>query len=138
MLHLVYALDRVPTESLPADYHRLVERGKQELDVILDYRKVDVRNPAEVGEIIEAIANKHGRLDGLIAAAGINRVISAFDHKVSDFDEVFGINVTGVFVCAQATAKQMVKFGNGGSIALIGSMSATVANKVSKPLIRPI
>lgn len=70
-------------------------------------------------------------MDGLIAAAGINKVNTAFDHKSTDFDEVLGINVTGVFLCAQAVAKQMVKFGKGGSIALIGSMSATIANKVS-------
>ena len=126
----VYALDRVSTEGLPQDYYRLKERGEKELGVLLDYRKVDVRNPGELGEIVEAIANKHGRLDGMIAAAGINRVISSFEHQVSDFDEVLGINVTGAFLCAQAAAKQMVKFGKGGSIVIIGSMSATVANKV--------
>lgn len=125
----IYCLDRVSTDGLPKDYYRLKERGEKELGVLLDYRKVDVRDPAGLGEIVEAIANKHGRMDGLVAAAGINRVISAFEHKSSDFDEVLGINVTGAFLCAQAVAKQMVKFGNGGSIALIGSMSATIANK---------
>jgi len=131
--HAVYCLDRVSTDGLPKDYYRLKERGEIELGVLLDYRKVDVRNPVDVDEIVEAIANKHGRVDGLVAAAGINKVISAFEHKASDFDEVLGINVKGVFLCAQAVAKQMVRFGNGGSIALIGSMSGTVANKVSSP-----
>lgn len=127
----VYALDRVPPEYLPEDFYSLKERGEKELGTLLDYRKVDVRNPSELGEIIEAIANKHGRMDGLVAAAGINRVVSAFEHTIADFDEVLGINVTGAFLCAQAVAKQMVRFGNGGSIVLIGSMSGTIANKVS-------
>jgi NAD(P)-dependent dehydrogenase (short-subunit alcohol dehydrogenase family) len=43
---------------------------------------------------------------------------------------MFEVNVTGVFMTAQAVAKQMIRFGNGGSIALIASMSGTVANRV--------
>lgn len=43
---------------------------------------------------------------------------------------MFEVNVTGVFMTSQAVAKQMIKFGNGGSIVLIASMSGSVANKV--------
>ena len=32
---------------------------------------------------------------------------------------------------AQAVAKEMIRWGNGGSIAMIASMSGTVANRVS-------
>lgn len=42
---------------------------------------------------------------------------------------MFEINVTGVFMTAQAVAKHMIA-GNGGSIVLIGSMSGTIANRV--------
>lgn len=34
---------------------------------------------------------------------------------------------------AQAAAKQMISFGNGGSIVMIASMSGTVANRVYFP-----
>jgi len=40
------------------------------------------------------------------------------------------VNITGVFMTAQAVAKEMIRWGNGGSIAMIASMSGTVANKV--------
>jgi len=43
---------------------------------------------------------------------------------------MFEINVTGVFMTAQAVARHMIKSGNGGSIVLIGSMSGTIANRV--------
>lgn len=79
---------------------------------------------------MEEIANKHGRLDGLIAAAGIQQETSALEYTQEDCDRMLGINVTGVFMTAQAAAKQMIKFGKGGSIALIASMSGTVANRV--------
>lgn len=43
------------------------------------------------------------------------------------------VNVVGVFMTAQAAAKMMIKYnsGKGGSICLIASMSATIANRVS-------
>lgn len=41
------------------------------------------------------------------------------------------VNITGVFMTAQAVAKEMIRWGRGGSIAMIASMSGTIANKVS-------
>lgn len=40
------------------------------------------------------------------------------------------VNITGVFMTAQAVAKEMIRWGRGGSIAMIASMSGTVANRV--------
>jgi hypothetical protein len=51
---------------------------------------------------------------------------------------MLGVNVTGVFMTAQAAAKQMIRFGNGGSIVLIASMSGTIANRVCLPLASPL
>lgn len=47
---------------------------------------------------------------------------------------MFEVNVTGVFMTSKAVAKQMIRFGNGGSIALIASMSGTIANRVRSHL----
>lgn len=80
---------------------------------------------------MEEIANKHQRLDGLIAAAGIQQETSALEYTAKDADTMFSVNVTGCFMTAQAAAKQMIRFGNGGSIVMIASMSGTVANRVS-------
>ena len=40
------------------------------------------------------------------------------------------INVNGVLLTAQAAGRQMARFGNGGSIVLIASMSGSITNKV--------
>lgn len=40
------------------------------------------------------------------------------------------MNVNGVLFTAQAAGRQMSRFGNGGSIVLIASMSGTITNKV--------
>ena len=70
-------------------------------------------------------------MDGLLAAAGIQQETSALDYSARDANNMFEVNVTGVFMTAQAVAKQMIKHGNGGSMAFIASMSGSVANKVS-------
>ena len=41
------------------------------------------------------------------------------------------MNVNGALFTAQAAGRQMLKFGNGGSIILIASMSGSITNKVN-------
>lgn len=124
----VYALDRLPSPS--PDFYRIARRAEKELGTKLEYRQVDVREVEQLGKIVEDIGTKHGRLDGLIAAAGIQQETSALEYTAADANRMFEVNVTGVFMTSQAVAKQMIKFGNGGSIVLIASMSGSVANKV--------
>jgi len=124
----VYALDRLPEPS--PDFHRIVERAEKEFGTQLQYRQIDVRDVPGLNKVVEDIGSKHGRLDGLIAAAGIQQETPALDYTAEDANRMFEVNITGVFMTSQAVAKQMIKYGNGGSIVLIASMSGTVANKV--------
>ena len=89
-----------------------------------------MRDVEALNEIVRDISDSHGRLDGLIAAAGIQQETAALDYSQKDANTMFEVNVTGVFMTAQAVAKEMIRWGNGGSIAMIASMSGTVANKV--------
>ena len=127
----VYALDRKPEPTL--DFYRVQQRAAEELGNTFYYRQVDVRDVEGLNKIVADIGDKHGRLDGLIAAAGIQQETPALDYTAKDANMMFEINVTGVFMTAQAAAKQMLRFGNGGSIALIASMSAHAANRVLVP-----
>ncbi len=47
--------------------------------------------------------------------------------------QVMDVNANGVLFTAQAAGRQMEKFGNGGSIILIASMSGSITNKVALP-----
>lgn len=124
----VYALDRLPEPS--PDFYRVQKRAAEELGTTFHYRQIDVRDVAALHKIVEDIGGKHGRMDGLIAAAGIQQETPALEYSAKDANMMFEVNITGVFMTAQAVAKQMIRFGNGGSIAMIASMSATVANRV--------
>ncbi|KFZ03349.1 hypothetical protein V502_11026 [Pseudogymnoascus sp. VKM F-4520 (FW-2644)] len=123
----VYALDRLsePCE----DFARVQKRAAAELNTELHYRRIDIREVEHLNTIIEEIATNHGRLDGLIAAAGIQQETPALEYTAKDSNAMFEINITGAFMTAQAAAKQMIRFGNGGSIVMIASMSGTVANR---------
>ena len=128
----VYALDRLPEPS--PDFYRVQKRAAEELGTTFYYRQIDVRDVDNLNRIVEKIGETHGRLDGLITAAGIQQETPALEYTVQDANMMFEINITGTFMTAQAVAKQMIKYGNGGSIAMIASMSAHAANRVcSRP-----
>jgi NAD(P)-dependent dehydrogenase (short-subunit alcohol dehydrogenase family) len=90
-----------------------------------------VRDVEALNKIVQEIADAEGRMDGLIAAAGIQQETTALDYTAADANRMFEVNITGVFMSAQAVAKQMIRFGNGGSIVMIASMSGSIANRVS-------
>lgn len=128
----MYALDRRNHPS--PTFSAIANRAALDLGAELHYRQVDVRDNIALNGIIEDIANAHNRLDGLIAAAGIQQEMPALEYTQEDANLIFETNVTGVFMTAQACAKQMIRFGNGGSMVFIGSMSGQVANRVSRML----
>ncbi|EED16451.1 short chain dehydrogenase, putative [Talaromyces stipitatus ATCC 10500] len=123
---IVYALDRLPEPS--EDFARIQAKATT-LGTKIEYRCIDVRDTELLNNVIEEIANVEGRMDGLIAAAGIQQETPALEYTAKDANTMMEVNVTGVFMTAQAVAKQMIRFGNGGSIVMIASMSGTIANK---------
>lgn len=124
---VVHALDRLPEPS--PDFARVAEKAKG-LGVSLTYHRIDVREEEKLNELIKSIADEHGRIDGLVAAAGIQQETPALEYSGADVDKMMATNVTGVFLTAQAVARQMVRLGQKkGSMALIASMSGTVANR---------
>ena len=131
----VYALDRLPEPS--PDFYRVQKRAAAELGTTLHYRQIDVRDVPQLNEIIRNISETQGKLDGLIAAAGIQQETPALDYTAKDANTMFEVNITGVFMTAQAVAKEMIRHGRGGSIAMIASMSGSVANRVSLVFLFP-
>ncbi len=66
-------------------------------------QKLDVHN------LIAATLEAYGRIDVMVANAGILDQTPFLDLKESEFDRVLGVNLKGTFLCCQAAAKQMVK-----------------------------
>ena len=123
----VYCLDRLETPH--PDFITAKDKAENEYGGALEYIRIDVRNSVEVNNTFAAIAAQNQRLDGLIAAAGINHLQSALEHSEQAMDDVMSINYNGVFHSATAAARQMFNYQQKGSILLVASMSGLIANK---------
>ena len=126
-IHLVYCLDRLPEPD--QEFEVVKDRLGPQYGGSLNYDQVDVREAGNMDRVISKVADKHQRLDGLIAAAGVQNVQPALDHTPEKIMEMMDINYKGVYCAAVSCARQMVKYNCSGSILLIASMSGLVANK---------
>ncbi|KAF7175563.1 hypothetical protein CNMCM7691_009128 [Aspergillus felis] len=123
----VYCLDRL--EKPHPEFETAKAQAEKEYGGALEYRRIDVRNAPEVNDVFAEIASRDKRLDGLIAAAGINHLQSALEHSQAALNEVMQINYNGVFNSATAAARQIFNYQQKGSILLVASMSGLIANK---------
>ncbi|TBU47940.1 sorbose reductase sou1 [Dichomitus squalens] len=96
----------------------------------LEYISGDVTDQEAMWKIGKTIGDREGRLDVCIAAAGILKGdTSCLTYPGKQFKQVIDVNVNGVLFTAQAAGQQMQRFGNGGSIIMIASISGHGANK---------
>ncbi len=89
--------------------------------------KADVTNPDDVNKMVDTVVKEFGRLDVAFCNAGICMNIPAEEMTFEQWQKVININLTGVFLTAQAAGKVMIKQG-GGSIINTASMSAHIVN----------
>jgi len=91
-------------------------KGRRSAVAIADVSKAD-QVPTMVGTVVSEL----GKLDVMVANAGIASVLSLLEVDVDTWDRIMSVNLRGAFLCYQAAAKQMIKQGHGGKI--IGAAS---------------
>ena len=84
---------------------------------------VDVADNGSVRDMVQATLDQFGRVDILVANAGINNRMPPQDYTTETWDQVIDINLNGPFYCAQAVYPAM-KAQGGGKIITIGSMAS--------------
>ncbi|MCM3796451.1 SDR family oxidoreductase [Priestia megaterium] len=89
--------------------------------------EADVTKPEDVDSMIEKILNVFSRIDVAFCNAGICMNVPAEEMTFDQWKKVIDINLTGVFLTAQAAGKVMLKQG-GGSIINTASMSGHIVN----------
>jgi NAD(P)-dependent dehydrogenase (short-subunit alcohol dehydrogenase family) len=86
----------------------------------------DVADRSAVDALVGAVTEAFGRLDGLVANAGVALGKSFLDTSEEELDAVFAVNLKGVFFCGQAAARAMIATGSGGRIVNVASTYAEV------------
>lgn len=78
--------------------------------------KTDVTKQEDCDALVAKTVEKFGKLDIMVANAGIGVVKVSLDHTEEDWDKTLAVNVKGVVFCDTAAAKQMIKQGHNGHL----------------------
>ncbi len=81
---------------------------------------VDVRDPASVRSLYEAIDGRYGRLDALVANAGIGVFQDVEQTSDADLDEIVATNLSGVIRCVRDAVPRLRR-SPAGRIVLVSS-----------------
>ncbi len=95
----------------------IVDAGSQALAV-----QVDVARPAEARRMIDVAVRAYGTVDVLSCIAGVLRTSKVLDIVEEEWDLVLGVNLKGVFCCAQA-ALPIMRARRAGKIVILASLA---------------
>ncbi|MGY1640506.1 mycofactocin-coupled SDR family oxidoreductase [Geodermatophilus sp. SYSU D00703] len=96
-------------------------RAVEALDRRIVARQADVRDVAALRSAVEDGVAELGRVDIVLANAGISAAGSPEPSPERTWDDVIGVNLTGVWNTVHVAAPRMIEQGEGGSIVLTSS-----------------
>lgn len=83
---------------------RLERLGRRVIPV-----QTDVTKEEDVERMVRTAVENFGRVDILVNNAGAATVSPSIEMNLEEWNRVINVNLTGVFLCARAAAKEMMK-----------------------------
>ncbi|BBX74852.1 mycofactocin-coupled SDR family oxidoreductase [Mycobacterium shinjukuense] len=90
-------------------------------------REVDIRDDAALRQLVADGVEQFGRLDIVVANAGVLGWGRLWELTDEQWDTVIGVNLTGTWRTLRATVPAMIEAGNGGSIVVVSSSAGLKA-----------
>ncbi|BBZ10462.1 NAD-dependent oxidoreductase [Mycobacterium branderi] len=90
-------------------------------------REVDIRDDASLRQLVADGVEQFGRLDILVANAGVLSWGRVWELTDDQWDAVIGVNLTGTWRTIRAVVPAMIEAGNGGSIVVVSSSAGLKA-----------
>jgi NADP-dependent 3-hydroxy acid dehydrogenase YdfG len=81
-------------------------------------RECDVRDAAQVDSLVQATADEFGRLDIVVANAGVGAYGSFLDLKQEHLEEMIDVNLKGTLYAIRAALPHLMKSGEGDIVTL--------------------
>jgi glucose 1-dehydrogenase len=125
------ALAREGAQVLVTDINEVAGRGAvvhlRAAGADVAFEACDVSRKNQVERAVAAAVGQFGKLDILVANAGIVHAAEFLELEEADFERVLAVNLKGVFLVGQAAARRMVQQGHGGAIVNMSSVNALLA-----------
>ncbi|ASW04770.1 SDR family NAD(P)-dependent oxidoreductase [Rhizobium sp. 11515TR] len=113
------ALGRTP-EEISTTVQEILANGGQAVSLL-----ADVSDEGQMDAAVGQLVKQYGRLDVVVANAGINGVWAPIDDlKLSEWNDTISVNLTGTFLTIRATVPELKRSG-GGSIVVVSSINGT-------------
>jgi SDR family mycofactocin-dependent oxidoreductase len=114
------------TPATPEDLNETVRLVEAEGRKILS-RQADIRDDAALKQLVAEGVEQFGRLDIVVANAGVLSWGRVWELTDEQWDTVIDINLTGTWRTLRATIPAMIEAGNGGSIVVVSSSAGVKA-----------
>ncbi|OBH23239.1 3-oxoacyl-[acyl-carrier-protein] reductase [Mycobacterium sp. E342] len=114
------------TPATPEDLAETVRLVEAEGRKVLA-REVDIRDDAALRQLVADGIEQFGRLDIVVANAGVLSWGRVWELTDEQWDTVIGVNLTGTWRTLRATVPAMIDAGNGGSIVVVSSSAGLKA-----------
>jgi NAD(P)-dependent dehydrogenase (short-subunit alcohol dehydrogenase family) len=95
---------------------------EQEMGAGIIFVTADISDEASVAALMDAAVDRYGRIDVVVANAGIANIGPWPDEPFEQWQEILGVNLNGTMLTCKAAWPHLVS--SGGNIVVVSSLSA--------------